>query len=46
MMVAIGLKSDFFSLDTCSVLVVVNNFDGSSRQRIKGIARSGTEPDR
>ncbi len=42
----IGLKPDFFSLEAIRVLVVVNNFEGSSRQRVKGIAGSGTEPDR
>ena len=42
----IGLKADFFSLEAYGVRVVVNNFEVSSRQRIKRIAGSGTEPDR
>ncbi len=42
----IGVKSDFFSLEACGVRVVVNDFEGLSRQRVKGIAGSGTEPGR
>jgi hypothetical protein len=41
-----GSETGFFSLEACGVLVVVNNFEESSRQRIKGIAVSGTEPNR
>ena len=42
----IGLKADFFSLEAYGVRVVVNNFEGLSRQRVKGITGWGTEPHR
>jgi hypothetical protein len=35
----------YFTLEAGRVLVVVNNFEESSRQRIKGIIGSGAELD-
>ena len=46
MMCIIGPKPGYFSLEAGCVLVVVNNFEKSSRQRVKGISGSVTEPDR
>ncbi len=35
----VGLKTDSFFLEAFGVLVVVNNFEGSNRQRVKELTR-------